>query len=537
MYMKTLTIAAALLIGGCASGPPEIQLLNDAAEALGGRDRILAIQTLTVEGEGTSGSLGQNLGADGAIHLNSILGHKLEIDVAQQRMSEQYSSKRQFTFVLPEFTGPVHSVIDGDVAYNVGADGTARPAGNAAAQQIEMLRHPITIIRAALEEGATIGPLREDGDVDVVDITTAKGHEITLAVDRDTKLPQSVSTMTFNGILGDVAVITSFLDYEDLDGVMLPKRLRTVVDETYEFLQREIEVAANTLDADLSHLAAPESVTTAEPGGGGGFGGFPAGFGSPSAGPPVVVTELAKGIYHLGGQEASGGFQYNQILVEFEDHTELIGPNQNEARILAAIEKARETVPDKPLTKAIVTHSHSDHAGGVRAAVAEGLALVVHESTVDYFDDIIRRPFAGNPDHLAKNPVEPKPTEGVGDHLRVQDSMQTMDIYHFPGNAHADHMLYFYFPEHDIAVDADMYNMDPGPGRPAPDIWPASVKTGVIPGFNLVWIDDFFAELERRNLPVKIHVPIHGVVVSHERLAAYRALWTEDGLTRLEDVK
>ena len=52
----------------------------------------------------------------------------------------------------------------------------------------------------------------------------------------------------------------------------------------------------------------------------------------------------------------------------------------------------------------IVTHSHSDHAGGARTAVAEGLALVVHESTVDYFDDIIRRPFAGRPDYLAMNP-------------------------------------------------------------------------------------------------------------------------------------
>ena len=133
-------------------------------------------------------------------------------------MSEQYRSQRQFTFVLPEFGGPVHAVIDGDVAYNVAADGTAGPGGNAAARQVEMLRHPITILRAALEEGAMVGPVRQDGDADVVDITTAKGHELALAVDRATKRPRSVSTMTFNGLLGDVAVVTSFLDYEDVDG-------------------------------------------------------------------------------------------------------------------------------------------------------------------------------------------------------------------------------------------------------------------------------------------------------------------------------
>ena len=162
---------------------------------------------------------------------------------------------------------------------------------------------------------------------------------------------------------------------------------------------------------------------------------------------------------------------------------------------------------------------------------------MVHESTVDYWDDIIRRPFASNPDYLAMNPVEPKPTEGVGDHLQVQDDTQTMDIYHFPSNAHADHMLIVHFPEHDMLVDADMYNMDPGPGKPAPDIWPSSMKTGVIPGFNLVWLDNFYAEIARRNLSVKTHIPIHGVVMSTEKLRAYRALWDEDGLMLLEDAK
>ena len=533
MNMRFSALIIAVFVSACASQTPE-QLVNDAAEALGGQDRILAIETLTIDGEGTAGSLGQNLGAAGAIHANSILGFKQEIDVAQQRMSQQYSSERQFTFVLPPFSGPVHSVIDGDIAYNVGADGTARPGGNAAAQQIEMLRHPITIIRAALEEGATISPIREDGNADVVDVTTVRGHEVTLTIDRDTQLPQSVSNMIFNGLLGDVAVVTSFLDYEDVDGVMLPTRLRTVVDEAYEYLQREIIVATNTLDADLSHLAAPESVTAAETSGGGGFpGGFPGG----GQQLPIVVTELAPGIHHFGGREASGGFQYNMVLVEFEDHTELIEPSSH-ALTLQAIEKAREILPNKPVTKMIVTHSHSDHAAGARTAVAEGLGLVVHESAAEYFDDIIRRPFASNPDYLAMNPVvEPQPTVGVGDHLRVEDAMQTMDIYHFPGNAHADHMLYVHFPEHGIVVDADMYNMDPGPGRPAPDIWPTSMKTGVIPNFNLVWIDAFYNEIDQRELNVDWHVPIHGVVVRRERLEAERALWTEDGLMRLEDVE
>ena len=50
------------------------------------------------------------------------------------------------------------------------------------------------------------------------------------------------------------------------------------------------------------------------------------------------------------------------------------------------------------------------------------------------------------------------------------------------------------------------------------------MKTGVIGGFNLVWIDAFYDEIDQRELNVDWHVPIHGVVVTLDRLEAYRAL-------------
>ena len=537
MYKKTLTIVAALFISACASGPPEIELVNDAVDALGGLDAVMAVETLTIEGEGTSGNFGQNMGATGAIHPSAILDYTREIDIAQHRMSEQYRTERRFTFVLPLFDGgSVHTGIDGDAPYNVNAEGEQRAGGNATALKREFLRHPLTIVRAALEEGATIGPLVANGDVDRVDVTTAQGLTMALAVDRATKLPQSVRTAEiFNGLIGDTAEITYFLDYEAVDGLMLPTTIRTVLDPTFEIVQREIQVASNTFGADLSHLEASAEVreAAASSSGGGGGGGFFPGGGTQA---PIVVRTLAPGVHHFGGREASGGFQYNMLLIEFEDHMELFEPSSH-GLALQAIEKARELFPDKPLTKMIVSHSHSDHAGGARTAVAEGLGLVVHESVKDYFDDLVRRPFAGGPDHLAMNPVEPQPTVGVGDHLRVEDASQTMDIYHIPGAAHADHMLYLHFPKHGILVDADMYNMDPGPGCPAPDIWPASMKTGVIPNFSLVWIDSLYEEIARRDLNVDTHVPVHGVVVSYDRLRSYREEWNEDGSARLAPCK
>ena len=49
------------ILAGCQSAPPEQQVIDDAAAALGGRDRLLAIKSLTLEGGGTNGNLGQDM--------------------------------------------------------------------------------------------------------------------------------------------------------------------------------------------------------------------------------------------------------------------------------------------------------------------------------------------------------------------------------------------------------------------------------------------------------------------------------------------
>src|SRR5688572_8375085 len=53
-----------LVQGLVAAQVPEQQIISDAAEALGGRDRILAVRTLLVEGQGKDFSFGQGARPD-----------------------------------------------------------------------------------------------------------------------------------------------------------------------------------------------------------------------------------------------------------------------------------------------------------------------------------------------------------------------------------------------------------------------------------------------------------------------------------------
>jgi hypothetical protein len=52
-------IVSLLVLAGCSPGTPEQQFIADAMEAVGGRERVTAVRTLTIEGEGVNYNLGR----------------------------------------------------------------------------------------------------------------------------------------------------------------------------------------------------------------------------------------------------------------------------------------------------------------------------------------------------------------------------------------------------------------------------------------------------------------------------------------------
>ena len=59
--MTWLVLITTALAGGCTRATPEQQIVNDAAAAVGGGNKIAAVKTIVIEGEGSTGNPGKDM--------------------------------------------------------------------------------------------------------------------------------------------------------------------------------------------------------------------------------------------------------------------------------------------------------------------------------------------------------------------------------------------------------------------------------------------------------------------------------------------
>jgi glyoxylase-like metal-dependent hydrolase (beta-lactamase superfamily II) len=447
-----------------------------AAEALGGTEKIVAVKTLLIEGSGIAPNIGQNPHPEGPLPTWRVPEFKRSIDLVNSRARTEQHRIGMFPFALPTDQRQ-NASLDGDVAFNINAEGRAQRASDAAAadRRIEMLGTPITIVRAAFDPGAKASAPRKKGKDEMIDIVTAKGDKLTLALDSTTHLPASVSWMTSSENLGDVVNTTSFEDYETVSGIRLPKHYVTKIDFR-DWTSGDFRVAKNTVNSDVGDLAAPAAVKSAA---------------APSA-PAISVDaqQVAKGIWWLAG---TGGNAFS-ILFEFDDHLTLFEAPTSEARTKAVIEKARATVPNKPLTEVIVTHHHFDHTGGLRTAVAEGLTVISHQGNESIFKEMTSRKATLKPDLLTKSGQTLK-FRGMDDTLALKDGSMEVDLFRLHDNTHSPYLIAAFVPRDNLLVEGDLMDM--------------------------TWVRHPWAENYRQNLAMrKIHfakdIPVHGRIATFD---------------------
>ncbi|HEY3824385.1 MAG TPA: hypothetical protein VGL82_07485 [Bryobacteraceae bacterium] len=467
-------VLAAVFLCGCSRNP-ELKAVREAADALGGKEKVLAVKTLTIEGEGENSNLGQNVTPDAPLTVWKVTEFKRTIDVENGRMHAVQVRTAQFPFAL-DTTTRQNAALDGNVAWSVGQDGNADRLTERTAfdRRMELLHHPITILRAAFDPAAKLSNYRKDGDRQLIDIATSKGDMLTIAFDSIDHLPVSVSSMTDQPNLGDVAVVTSFSQYGDINGLKLPMHLTTKLDK---WVQSDIRVSRYSVNTDVGDLAAPAAIKEAAP--------APA---SPPA--EVTVEQVEPGVWWL-----AGAGNHHSVVFAFSDHLTLFELPESEARARAVIDKTRSLAFGKPLTEVVISHHHFDHSAGLRVAVSEGLTIITQRGNVEFFKDLATRKHTIAPDELARNASAlPLRIKAVDDTLILKDDEMEVDLVHVRNNSHCDTLLMGYVPRYHILVQADLY--DSG--------W-----------LRFPWADNLKENVTLRQLPVERDVPIHGEIESY----------------------
>ena len=485
VLLLTIVTVSALVISVAGQGTsPGLQLVTRAADALGGRDRVMAVKTLQIVGYGELAYMngGGNISADPAApqKWQKVLEFTRTIDVEHWRTRVQQRVKMDFVFastVGQLGLNRTNETLDGDVAYDIGAGFLAapqpgtpqpRPASPAAARQrrVELLAHPLTIVRAALDPSTKLSNVRTQGNVQLVDVTVRQGDTLTLALNPTTFLPAWVSYVGPNANLGDVTYRTAFTGYVPANAIQLPTGIATTIDFR-NVVQSKLYVDRNIVDEPVDDLSAPSSVRSPRPQ-----------QGAPeAANANVKPVKVADHVWFMNGN----------TFFEFDDHFTMVEANRPDAALRPILDAVNALVPGKRVTQVIQTHHHFDHSVGLRAAVAEGLTIISRRGNEVIFREMVSRPASLFPDALGRSP-KPLKFIPVDDHLTLKDATNQVDIYHLVGNYHMADGVFMHVPASKVLVEADLTTQD----------W----------DFNW-WGDSLMNNIEYRKLAVETNLSVH----------------------------
>ena len=436
------------------------EVIESAAEAMGGLDRILDIDSLVMTGFGQSQGGGQNASP----HPNAPAKWSAENDVTRNfnlNTLQALQTHRQgflFPFAL--------------------AFGHAWNQSRQIQQGIAVLNHPLTAIRAALKADTELGALSIENENIVVEFTLGSGETLWLGINQLNKMPSWIRWIEPSTTLGELTYTTWFTGYTPFDGIRLPAGLMTKVDWR-ETVVNEFHVDSYQLDASLPGFEVNNES------------------GSEPNIIDVEVNQVAQGVWDLRLVMDIPTVETNgTAIVEFEDHLLMFEAYGSEDYTVALINAANALVPGKQVTKVVVSHHHFDHSGGVRTAIAMGLDIISKRENEDIFREMASRSAPNFPDMLARNP-QPLHFIPVDEHLVLEDSSMRVDVYEVIGHMHMADAVFAYVPEERVLMQGDMFVVE----------WDWHW-----------WADNYMDSIDYFDLDPLYDIPVHGQVLSFEEV-------------------
>ncbi len=348
-------------------------------------------------------------------------------------------------------------------------------AGTAFAR--EQKRYPEGLLRLALERadsltwiGArTVGRRR----FDIIAFSDAQGIRLFLWFDATTGLLARTEGVRDHALLGDVGFETIFRDYRRVRGLMSPfdieERLAGYPTRTTSV--RTVDFAADAPDLFAIPARRIEIMT-----------------------PPDVPT-----LHHRGGGVYEILGPYNVMFAVFDDYVLLAEAPVSSAYAETVLGLIASVAPGKPI-RAVSTHFHYDHLGGVRALAARDIPILTTADARTVIDGTPGGARTIRPDgydlraHRAAVAI-------AGPLTLLADERQRVQIFHVGPGEHVADMLLVYFANTRTLFVADLWDV------------PTARQAIAGPDAELV-----MARVAELGLEVDRMVPVHGVPVSRAEI-------------------
>jgi glyoxylase-like metal-dependent hydrolase (beta-lactamase superfamily II) len=461
-------------------------VIEQAAQALGGIDRVRSIRNITLYGYGQYAVMEQSISPSRYAPMRYQAANDLrrvyDLEHDRFQMLERLNMLYPYRIKAGHAFLPNNLVLDGDIAYNVTSEFTSArraprwnndlyndPPG-VHSRRMWMLNNPIALVRAAMDSATQLSAPRREGAYTVLDMTLKQGDHLSAGFSAD-HLPAWVRWSSPYTNLGEVTFTTYMTGYASIDGIELPLGYDTRLDwRDIDYFK--LYVDGYRIDQQIADLAAPADIRSLpEP---------------PSFEVhPISAEPIAPHLWRLSPDGTT--------VIEFKDHITLFELAVQGQQAKKIIEFASTLAPGKPVTQVIVSHHHLDHSAGVREAVASGLTIISRRHNEGIIREMVSHPDPDFPDDLAKSP-RPLKFVPVDERLRLSDDTMTVDVLWTRNSPHMAEGLVVFAPAQKVIMEADIATA----------------------GYDYqFWPDTFHDIIDYYKLDVQKDSPLHSVLPEH----------------------